>query len=136
MLCIFKQRIFHFTVTQIWNCSNRCILRLFDTDTNILFAYPQSLRNLKIHQPNLEKLQIKGSKNWMKHFSSKTGKNASILIIKFGLMDFRFLKCYGSGWLLGTFQSLEGFTVHANKISISQKVPKYTCLSSYIFEWL
>ena len=56
--------------------------------------------------------------------------------LKIGLMNLRFLKACGSGRLWDTFQSQVCFTVHGNKIFMSKKVPKYTCLPSFIVEWL
>ena len=69
------------------------------------------------------------------YFPEKTSKNAPILklqILRIGLMDFWFLKACGSSRLWSTFWSHVGFTIHANKIFVSQKVPKYTCLPSFI----
>ena len=56
--------------------------------------------------------------------------------LKIGLMNLRFLKACGSGRLWDTFQSQVCFTVHGNKIFTSKKVLKYTCLPSFIVEWL
>ena len=49
--------------------------------------------------------------------------------LRIGLMYFRFLKACESRRLWSTFWSQVGFTIHANKINVSQNVPKQYCFS-------
>ena len=105
---------------------------------------PQPLRIIKSINPILRNCNLKEAR--LKHFPCFYGKILKIWqkcfnlasfksqFLKIGLMDFRFLKRWWSGRLLGAF--LVGFTVHPIKIFMLQKVPKCPCLSSFIFEGL
>ena len=148
-------------MTQLWNWSNRCIFGLFVTQNFCLhelwnlFSFKicpnASLthRRWEIQNPSTQTWEIAIFKMqdwsvfaWISTFSLKIKQKSFNLVyiklhlFKIGLMDFEFLKACGSSRLWSTFWSYVCLTIHASKSFVSQKVPKYTCLNSFIVESL